>query len=431
MTKLTSIFIKAISVGSHSGLSEGKKFALQVTLVDIYWSMLAFSFYTVHTYLNNLAPFYFVHGASFFVMLLSLWLVHKRYYDLARPIIHLCGLFVIFVSADAYGKGSGVEYYYFTSIMMPHLVYSLEEFWKGIWLSAVACMAIVLHHIYGYHLIFDPVILPSNERGTAITIVVMFTLTTLSIVRWRLFNAQREILHQQGHLIHTSNLVALGEMAAGLSHEINNPLQTLSLQSKTLKESMSELKAPVHVIDQLETVDSSIMRISKLVRSLRDLSRDVTNDPVGFFTVKEMLEEVMSLSSQRMKNHGIDFQIKGDTDIGIKGNLVRISQVLINLLNNSIDALEGVEEKWIKLELVETMEHVRFVLSDSGPGISPEHVHKLMQPFFTTKGPGKGTGLGLSISKNIIEKNGGTFYLDPDSVHTTFVIELPGMTELI
>lgn len=430
MTRFKELFLKAITIGSHSGLSEGKKFALQVTVVDIYWSMLAFLFYTFHTYQNNQTPLFYYHIGSFLVMCLGLWLVFKRQYDLARPIVHLCGLFVIFIAADAYGPDSGVEYYYFTSIMMPHLVYSLEELWKGIWLSAVACSVVIFQQFFGTGLLFESIPVPANEKAIAITIVVTFTLSMLIIARWRLYNAQREIMNQQSHMIHNSNLVALGEMAGGVAHEINNPLQTLALQSQALKVSFANLeKVSPDVSEQLDTVDHSIKRISKLIRALRDLTRDVSNDPAGYFIIREMLDDVLSVSSERLKNLGIQLIIHGDRNLAVNGNMVQISQVLINLLNNSIDALEGRKEKWVTIGLLEKKDRVQVIVTDSGAGIPKEIVKKIMMPFFTTKGAGKGTGLGLSISRSIIEKNGGTLYYDASSTHTRFVIDLPGVTE--
>lgn len=427
---LKTNFIKAISLGSHSGLSEGKKFALQVSVLDGYCSILAFIFYILHTHELNRMSLMWVHVVCLLMMFVGLWLIHKRRYDIARPVIHQFGLYAIFASADAFGSNAGFVYYYFVSIMMPHLTYSLEEFWKAVPLSLSACLLVILQQFYGGGHFFGPYPEPEGERALAILIVVMFTLIILAVARWRLFSAQKEIFKQQSHLIHRSNLIALGEMAAGLSHEINNPLQTLSLQSQTLKESMQEINAPESMRDQLQTVDTTILRISRLVRSLSDLSRDVSEDPIGYFTLKEVMDEVLTLSSERLKKKGIKLEILGDHNTGIKGHQVQISQVLINVLNNSVDALQTVDEKWIQIKVEEIREKILISVIDSGPGVSEAIINKIMLPFFTTKDPGKGTGLGLSISKSILERNGGNIYYKQDSRHTCFVIELQALPDI-
>ena len=104
---------------------------------------------------------------------------------------------------------------------------------------------------------------------------------------------------------------------------------------------------------------------------------------------------------------------------------MQISQVLLNLFNNSFDAIENSDTKWIKHEVVYLENFARLEISDSGSGIQKALADKIMQPFFTTKPIGKGTGLGLSISRSIIEEHGGKFFLDETCPNTKFIIELP------
>ncbi len=105
----------------------------------------------------------------------------------------------------------------------------------------------------------------------------------------------------------------------------------------------------------------------------------------------------------------------------------QISQVLLNLLNNSFDAIEERAEKWIRVrfEINSNKKILIIKVTDSGDGIPNEIVHKMMNPFFTTKDIGKGTGLGLSISKGIIEEHGGHLIYNAQSKNTEFVVELP------
>ena len=103
----------------------------------------------------------------------------------------------------------------------------------------------------------------------------------------------------------------------------------------------------------------------------------------------------------------------------------QISQVLLNLLNNSFDAIAGDPEAWVELSVYQKNEYIEISIVDSGKGISPEIQQKIMHPFFTTKEIGKGTGLGLSISKEIVKSHGGKFFVELDSANTKFVIQIP------
>jgi C4-dicarboxylate-specific signal transduction histidine kinase len=133
----------------------------------------------------------------------------------------------------------------------------------------------------------------------------------------------------------------------------------------------------------------------------------------------------MNISSDRIDRKGVTLTIKGSSDQMLSGHLVQMSQVLINLLNNSIDAIKESAEKWVELEVRETINSVQIMVTDSGNGIAPEIAEKIMMPFYTTKGPQAGTGLGHSISQSIVEKHGGILYYDRSYPNTRFVIELP------
>lgn len=107
-------------------------------------------------------------------------------------------------------------------------------------------------------------------------------------------------------------------------------------------------------------------------------------------------------------------------------NPSQISQVLLNLISNAADAVEGLDEKWIRIELSsEATELAKIRVVDSGSGIDPKLAHKIMEPFFTTKPTDKGTGLGLSIAKGIVDDHRGTLYIEAGSKNTSFAILLP------
>jgi signal transduction histidine kinase len=188
----------------------------------------------------------------------------------------------------------------------------------------------------------------------------------------------------------------------------------------------------------LSNIAEMSVRISKITKGMRVLARDPSNDGFESCKIEEILSDVLSLCESKYKSNNIDFKVQIPDSLkesSFNCLRVQISQVFINLLNNSFDAvLENDvenEKKWISLDISLKNGSYIFEVSDSGAGISDELRDKIFQPFFTTKDIGKGTGIGLGISKAIAEKHNGKFYLDMKSEHTKFVVEIPDVDEII
>lgn len=233
-----------------------------------------------------------------------------------------------------------------------------------------------------------------------------------------------------------SKMAALGEMSSGLAHEINNPLAVISGQAGQLlrlldKENKTILSREA-LLEGLERIYKTSFRIASIIKGLRQIARNDSADPKELVCIFDIFRDTLSLCETRMKNKGIDL-IKNynlDNEILIQCHEAQVGQVILNLLNNSIDAVENLEEKWIKLSIRSVPGDVLQVeISDSGKGISKDIQRKIMSPFFTTKPTGKGTGLGLSISKSIVEQHGGRLFYNEQSSNTSFIIELPIYTE--
>lgn len=223
--------------------------------------------------------------------------------------------------------------------------------------------------------------------------------------------------------LNTARLAAVGEMAADVAHEINNPLTVIDLHTMKLKKMDTDL--PPNVMNSVDKVQAMVKRIGKIIKGLRSLSRDGHADPMVPFSVMNMIEDVKMLVEMKVKSHEIDFEIIV-TDPGIHaiGREVQISQVLVNIVGNAIDAVTNLPDKWIKVEVKEVGDEVHFFVTDCGRGIPKDLQDKIMHPFFTTKGVNKGTGLGLSISKNIIEEHGGVLKYNVQNSNTQFIFTL-------
>jgi C4-dicarboxylate-specific signal transduction histidine kinase len=232
-----------------------------------------------------------------------------------------------------------------------------------------------------------------------------------------------ELEEQMMKNLNTARLAAVGEMAADVAHEINNPLTVIDLHAGKLKRLQTGL--PDEVSHSIDKVQQMVKRIGKIIKGLKSLSRDGHADPLVAFSISSMLEDVKMLVEMKVRSHDIRFDVViPDSSLQAIGREVQISQVLVNIIGNAVDAVTGLPDKWIRVEVKELGDKVYFYITDCGKGIPPELQEKIMHPFFTTKGVNKGTGLGLSISKNIIEEHDGHLQYNKESPNTQFVFTL-------
>ncbi len=241
---------------------------------------------------------------------------------------------------------------------------------------------------------------------------------------------QEQVLNQQMQLVNSSRLSAIGEMAAAITHEINNPLAVILGRCEMLNNVLNTGKLDTDTIRGIvSNIETTGRRIEKIVKSMRSLAHQQDEGELEPYSVNQIFEESLSLCQERFKNHGIDLKTEFlSPDMTINCRPHQLVQVLVNLLNNASDAIANKTEKWIRLtarnEATEGQNKLRIRICDSGDSI-PENIRqKLFQPFFSTKRVQYGTGLGLSISQNLIKNHGGKLYYDDSENHTCFVIEL-------
>jgi PAS domain S-box-containing protein len=238
---------------------------------------------------------------------------------------------------------------------------------------------------------------------------------------------QRTLEAQRGKMTAASKMSALGEMAGGLAHEINNPLAIIQGNSLVLQELARKASLDKEVVEKIAiTIGQTTDRISKITRSLRWFARDGERDPIEEITVKRIIEETAEFCRERFSTHGIEFYIEAvNPELKIECQPVQISQVLLNLLNNAHDAVEKSEIKWIRISVCELGKNVQLRVTDSGAGIDPDTLEKIFQPFFTTKEIGRGIGLGLSVATGIMESHFGSLAVDSTDSNTCFVATIP------
>ena len=238
-------------------------------------------------------------------------------------------------------------------------------------------------------------------------------------------NVEEQIQKQSIAMVHMSKMSALGEMAAGMAHEINNPLAIIqanvSLAKKVL--AAAHLESSGRVQECLSAIENTTQRVVAIVEGLRTFGRDGSKDRFESADLNKIITDTLVLCAEKFKKQSIQV-VRSDASkkIMIHCRPVQVSQVLLNLLSNAFDALESTLEKKIEIEVVESDREVKLHIIDTGIGMTEEMQTNVFRPFFTTKGVGKGTGLGLSIAKGIMESHGGELMVESRASPTCFTL---------
>ncbi len=240
------------------------------------------------------------------------------------------------------------------------------------------------------------------------------------------FNKQNTINQIQAKAVQASKLAVLGELAAGVAHEINNPLMILTSVAFVVQKHIEQNKYD-QLPEKLDKIQSTITRISRIVNGLRTYARDGENDPMMPVNIADVILESLELCVESIRYQNIEITFDNQMSIPPVVNCrdTQISQVILNLISNAKDAVLPLQEKWIKVILKQVENKAVLQVIDSGSGISLDIREQIFQPFFTTKDVGNGTGLGLSISTEIIKMHYGRLFIDQTVPNTCFTIELP------
>jgi PAS domain S-box-containing protein len=223
--------------------------------------------------------------------------------------------------------------------------------------------------------------------------------------------------------LHSAKLATLGEMAASIVHEISNPLVVIEAWASQLEDIFAR-GSPALRAEAVRDMRAAVERTGKIIRNLKRFSRDSAVDPHARVPLRTIAENAVDLCRIRLRHADVTLILSVEDGLDVEGVAVELEQVVVNLVNNAADAVQGAEVREVSIGSRVDGDWVELRVEDSGPGIAPGMLERIFDPFFTTKKPGEGTGLGLSISRSIAERHGGTLSWQ-SAPRSTFVLRLP------
>jgi C4-dicarboxylate-specific signal transduction histidine kinase len=267
---------------------------------------------------------------------------------------------------------------------------------------------------------------PFTDRETALLEATADTIG-IALDNARLYGEMRQQLQElqrtQAQLIHAEKLSAIGQLASGVAHEINNPLTTILGQTHLL---LTGQPLPERVRDRLTIMSEETSRAARIVQNLLLFSRNYPAERQPCL-LADQVRRVLDLKTYQLHLDGIEIVTEFGECPPVWADANQLQQVLLNLVQNAHQAmLQSPPPRVLTARIAVTGEHVVLSVLDTGPGIAPEHLPRVFDPFFTTKPPGEGSGLGLSVSYGIVAQHHGRLLAGnrPEG-GAVFTIELP------
>lgn len=260
-------------------------------------------------------------------------------------------------------------------------------------------------------------------------VIVFITRYMISVIKKR----DGEVERMNRQLMQTGKLASIGELSAGVAHEINNPLAIITTERQLLQD--AEKRTPIidevfgkQFAESLNQINRQVVRCKYITRNLMKFALR-TQSVIETVDINVFLKEVIDLMEREAKSDGISFKSILEDDLNpILSDPSQLQQVFLNIINNAIAAHEDKGYGMITITTCLSEDKTGIVVSvaDTGCGISNEDIEKIFDPFFTTKPPGQGTGLGLSICYSIVKQLGGNIYVESDvETGTVFTLIFP------
>jgi PAS domain S-box-containing protein len=235
---------------------------------------------------------------------------------------------------------------------------------------------------------------------------------------------EAQLQHQREVLYQNEKLAALGTMAAGIAHEMNNPLGIITTRIEVMLLDAEQQQLPAQVLEDLQVLHRASQRVARIAASLRSFARHTPGDQVPL-DLNAVVEESLTFMQKPLAADNVQIVARLDRTLPpILGDAATLHQVLMNLLTNASEAMPGGGQVRLETGPAVRPGWIRLLVADTGAGIPAEEISKIFDPFFTTKRTG--TGLGLSVSYGIIQEHGGTVDVQSrPGAGTTFIVSFP------
>ena len=232
----------------------------------------------------------------------------------------------------------------------------------------------------------------------------------------------------RSELVHTAKMATLGQMSAGINHELNQPLAAIRSYSDNARQLLAKGRQE-EALWNLAQIGELTDRMAQLGVQLKEFSRK-SSGRIETVSLQGVVDGALEILSPVLRKSAANIIV--DQHLGswqVKGNQVLLQQVMVNLLRNAIQAVEEAEDKRIVVAALQNEDRVKLWVEDFGTGIAADQIKKIFDPFYTTKKSGEGLGLGLTITERILNEMGATIGVVSSPSHTTFEIELPAASD--
>ncbi len=244
----------------------------------------------------------------------------------------------------------------------------------------------------------------------------------LNDLQQRLAISKEKIILAERKILRAEKLASIGRLASGIAHEINNPINGINHCISLIKQNPEDKK---EVMEYLALIEEATNYMENIVKKMLEFSKPSNNKEKA--NLKKAIESVLSLLEYQITKGGITVELKGEIrDVYVKGDQVSIQEVIMNIVQNSIDSLKR-DKKNITISVKSDENTVMVKIMDNGEGIPEENLAKIFDPFFTTKPVGKGTGLGLYVVKGIMNSIGGHIEVESSKNGTSVTLTFQGV----
>ena len=361
----------------------------------------------------------------------SAWLTARRRYLAARVtfLATVCGGFVLACAVQ--GPQAQIEHFFLAIGVLAYGMFHPSERRFGVaFVAACALAYLVFVNLPGPLLAIDPARGRYDHQDLVmnqLTYVAVLVLSLIGIAN-AYARATQLIDEQRAKVFEHNRLSALGSMACNVAHEINTPLMAMDLHLEDLELIVGDDPARISERQAVRRVAELSRRIATIVRGFKLVSYAGADDAPADTTLGAVVHAAVDLAAGRTRPLGVALEVElPDPAVPLRCRIVAVSQILLNLIDNAVDAVSELPggERWVRLAVTVDGGVVTVACTDAGRIVDPATRHRLFEAFYTTKPLGKGTGLGLSISRQTAERHGGRLWFDDRSEHTRFVLELP------